>query len=46
MAPRSPTLCQFIPMKERVADVKFDPLVWLGAKIGMRTKDNDGREQL
>jgi succinate dehydrogenase / fumarate reductase iron-sulfur subunit len=30
-------------MKERVADRKFDPLVWLGAKIGMRGKDYDGR---
>ncbi|MFL6060313.1 MAG: succinate dehydrogenase/fumarate reductase iron-sulfur subunit [Marmoricola sp.] len=35
-----------IPMKERVADRKFDPLVWLGAKIGMRNKDNEGREEL
>ena len=32
-----------IPMKERVADTKFDPLVWLGSKIGIRNKDNDGR---
>ncbi len=32
-----------IPMKERVADQKFDPLVWLGNKIGIRNKDNDGR---
>ena len=32
-----------IPMKERVADVKFDPLVWLGTKIGIRNKDDDGR---
>src|SRR5690349_23827128 len=32
-----------IPMKERVADRKFDPLVWLGNKIGIRNKDNDGR---
>jgi len=30
-------------MKERVADRKFDPLVWLGNKIGIRNKDNDGR---
>ena len=30
-------------MKERVADKKFDPLVWLGDKIGIRNKDNDGR---
>jgi succinate dehydrogenase / fumarate reductase iron-sulfur subunit len=35
-----------IPMKERVVDRKFDPLVWLGAKIGVRNKDNDGREEL
>jgi succinate dehydrogenase / fumarate reductase iron-sulfur subunit len=33
-----------IPMKERVADKKYDPLVWLGAKIGLRNKDDDGRE--
>jgi succinate dehydrogenase / fumarate reductase iron-sulfur subunit len=32
-----------IPMKERVADKKFDPLVWLGSKIGIRNKDNEGR---
>src|SRR5215210_600412 len=32
-----------IPMKERVADKKYDPLVWLGNKIGIRNKDNDGR---
>ena len=32
-----------IPMKERVADQKFDPLVWLGNRIGVRNKDNDGR---
>jgi succinate dehydrogenase / fumarate reductase, iron-sulfur subunit len=25
-----------IPMKERVADRKYDPLVWLGSKIGRR----------
>jgi succinate dehydrogenase / fumarate reductase iron-sulfur subunit len=25
-----------IPMKERVADIKYDPLVWLGSKIGRR----------
>jgi succinate dehydrogenase / fumarate reductase iron-sulfur subunit len=35
-----------IPMKERVADRKFDPLVWLGAKIGMRNKDDDGRTEV
>jgi succinate dehydrogenase / fumarate reductase iron-sulfur subunit len=33
-----------IPMKERVVDRKYDPLVWLGNKIGIRNKDNDGRE--
>jgi succinate dehydrogenase / fumarate reductase iron-sulfur subunit len=27
-----------IPMKERVADRKYDPLVWLGSKIGLRRK--------
>jgi succinate dehydrogenase / fumarate reductase iron-sulfur subunit len=32
-----------IPMKERVADKLYDPLVWLGSKIGIRNKDNDGR---
>jgi succinate dehydrogenase / fumarate reductase iron-sulfur subunit len=30
-------------MKERVADKKYDPLVWLGSKIGIRNKDDDGR---
>jgi succinate dehydrogenase / fumarate reductase iron-sulfur subunit len=25
-----------IPMKERVADRKYDPLVWLGSKIRRR----------
>jgi succinate dehydrogenase / fumarate reductase iron-sulfur subunit len=25
-----------IPMKERVVDKKYDPLVWLGSKIGIR----------
>ena len=25
-----------IPMKERVVDRKYDPLVWLGSKIGLR----------
>jgi succinate dehydrogenase / fumarate reductase iron-sulfur subunit len=32
-----------IPMKERVVDKKFDPIVWLGSKIGIRNTDNDGR---
>src|SRR5205085_5464225 len=35
-----------IPMKERVADKRFDPLVWLGSKIGIRDKDNDGRTEV
>jgi succinate dehydrogenase / fumarate reductase iron-sulfur subunit len=35
-----------IPMKERVVDRKYDPLVWLGNKIGLRTKDNDGRTEV
>ena len=35
-----------IPMKERVADRKYDPLVWLGSKIGIRNKDYDGRKEL
>ena len=34
-----------IPMKERVVDRKYDPLVWLGNKIGIRNKDNDGRSE-
>ena len=33
-----------IPMKERVVDRKYDPLVWLGNKIGIRNKDYDGRD--
>ncbi|PWV44384.1 succinate dehydrogenase/fumarate reductase iron-sulfur subunit [Nocardiopsis sp. L17-MgMaSL7] len=28
-----------IPLKERVVDRKYDPLVWLGSKIGRRPKD-------
>jgi len=35
-----------IPMKERVADRKYDPLVWLGNKIGMRNKDTDSRTEV
>ena len=31
-----------IPMKERVVDRKYDPLVWLGAKIRRR----DGRDEV
>ena len=32
-----------IPMKERVVDQTYDPLVWLGNKIGIRDKDRDSR---
>jgi succinate dehydrogenase / fumarate reductase iron-sulfur subunit len=32
-----------IPMKERVVDKKYDPLVWLGSKIGIRNKDTESR---
>jgi succinate dehydrogenase / fumarate reductase, iron-sulfur subunit len=28
-----------IPMKERVVDRKYDPLTWLGSKIGRRPRD-------
>ena len=35
-----------IPMKERVVDKKFDPLVWLGDKIGIRNRDNEGRTEV
>ncbi|WP_432476883.1 succinate dehydrogenase/fumarate reductase iron-sulfur subunit [Nocardioides sp. GXQ0305] len=35
-----------IPMKERVVDRKYDPLVWLGSKIGIRNKDDDGRTEV
>ncbi|MDH6125853.1 succinate dehydrogenase/fumarate reductase iron-sulfur subunit [Kitasatospora sp. GP82] len=28
-----------IPLKERVADLKYHPLVWLGSRIGLRRKD-------
>jgi succinate dehydrogenase / fumarate reductase iron-sulfur subunit len=28
-----------IPMKERVVDEKYDPLVWLGRTIGRRKTD-------
>ncbi|MGZ8738891.1 MAG: succinate dehydrogenase/fumarate reductase iron-sulfur subunit [Nocardioides sp.] len=35
-----------IPMKERVIDRKYDPLVWLGSKIGIRNKDDDGRSEV
>jgi succinate dehydrogenase / fumarate reductase iron-sulfur subunit len=35
-----------IPMKERVVDRKYDPLVWLGNKIGIRSKDYEGRSEV
>ncbi len=35
-----------IPMKERVVDRKYDPLVWLGNKIGLRNKDTEGRTEV
>ncbi len=35
-----------IPMKERVVDRRYDPLVWLGNKIGIRNKDNQGRTEV
>ena len=28
-----------IPLKERVVDRRFDPITWLGSKIGRRPKD-------
>jgi succinate dehydrogenase / fumarate reductase iron-sulfur subunit len=30
-----------IPMKERVADKRYDPLVWLGSKLGIVKKGED-----
>jgi succinate dehydrogenase / fumarate reductase iron-sulfur subunit len=35
-----------IPMKERVVDKSYDPLVWLGNKIGIRSKDRDSRTEV
>ena len=35
-----------IPMKERVADRTYDPLVWLGNKIGIRDRDRDSRTEV
>jgi succinate dehydrogenase / fumarate reductase, iron-sulfur subunit len=35
-----------IPMKERIADRKYDPLVWLGDKIGIRNKDTAARDEV
>ena len=34
-----------IPMKERVVDTRY-AAVWLGNKIGLRNKDNDGRTEV
>jgi succinate dehydrogenase / fumarate reductase iron-sulfur subunit len=33
-------------MKERVVDRKYDPVTWLGSKIGMRSKDRSGRHEV
>ena len=35
-----------IPMKERVVDRTYDPLVWLGNKIGLRDKDRESRSEV
>src|SRR4029453_1205813 len=35
-----------IPMKERVVDRKYDPLVWLGNKIGLRAKKGHENAQM
>ena len=35
-----------IPMKERIVDKSYDPLVWLGNKIGIRNKDRDSRTEV
>jgi len=35
-----------IPMKERIVDKTYDPLVWLGNKIGIRNKDRDSRTEV
>jgi succinate dehydrogenase / fumarate reductase iron-sulfur subunit len=32
-------------MKERIVDKSYDPLVWLGNKIGFRDKDRDSRTE-
>ena len=29
-----------------MVDRKYDPLVWLGNKIGIRNKDHDGRTEV
>ena len=35
-----------IPMKERVVDRKFDPIVWLGESIGLWNKQYDDRPEV
>jgi succinate dehydrogenase / fumarate reductase iron-sulfur subunit len=35
-----------IPMKERVVDRTYDPLVWLGNKIGIRDRDRESRAEI
>jgi len=35
-----------IPMKERVVDRKYDPLLRLTNKLGLRNKDNEGRTEV
>jgi len=35
-----------IPMKERVADRKFDPVVWLGSIIGVFNRDSELRDEV
>ncbi|MCU1601749.1 MAG: succinate dehydrogenase/fumarate reductase iron-sulfur subunit, partial [Frankiales bacterium] len=34
-----------IPLKERVVDKKYDPLTWLGSKIGRRPVDGEDRDR-
>jgi succinate dehydrogenase / fumarate reductase iron-sulfur subunit len=34
-----------IPMKERVVDRKYDPVTWLGSKIGLRSQDRASRTE-
>ena len=34
-----------IPLKERVVDKKYDPLTWLGSKIGRRPADGEDRDR-
>jgi succinate dehydrogenase / fumarate reductase iron-sulfur subunit len=33
-----------IPLKERVVDRKYDPLTWLGSKIGFRSSSDSPKE--